>query len=471
MTVRTRFAPSPTGVLHLGSVRTALFCWLYARRHKGQFILRIEDTDRERSTEENVNAILDGMDWLGLEADEGPFYQTHRYERYGEVIDAWLAADKAYLCYCTKVELDALRATQMENGEKTRYNGKCRHGAVPREDVEPVVRFKNPLEGEVLVDDQVRGRVVFQNAELDDLIIRRSDGNPTYNFTVVVDDYDMQISHVIRGDDHLNNTPRQMNMLAALGAEPPVYGHLPMILGPDGAKLSKRHGAVDIRAYREQGFLPEAVLNYLVRLGWSHGDQELFSIEEMTRFFDIADVNQSASTFNPEKLRWINQQHIQQSTPAEVGRQLLPYLVAAGLDPESGPAAELVALGFRERAETLVEMTESARYCFEDFDEIDPKSAKNHLRPVILDPFEAVIKALESLPEWNEDAISRAVQETADKFEINMGKLGQPIRVAVTGGPVSPPINTTLFLIGRRRSLQRLSRALDMIRQRAESAA
>jgi glutamyl-tRNA synthetase len=290
MTIRTRFAPSPTGVLHIGSVRTALFCWLYSRHHRGSFILRIEDTDRQRSTAENVEAILDGMSWLRLEADEGPFFQSERFARYAEVAQQWLDTGRAYRCYCSREELEALRSKQMAAGEKMRYDGRCREGRKPPEGIEPVIRFRNPLDGEVVVDDLVRGRVVFRNAELDDLIIVRSDGAPTYNFTVIVDDSDMRITHVIRGDDHLNNTPRQMNMLAALGASLPAYAHLPMILGPDGAKLSKRHGAVDVREYREQGYLPEALLNYLVRLGWSHGDQEVFGVEEMIRLFDIADV-------------------------------------------------------------------------------------------------------------------------------------------------------------------------------------
>ena len=277
MSIRTRFAPSPTGVLHLGSVRTALYCWLYARHCGGQFILRIEDTDRERSTQEAVDAILEGLAWLGLEADEGPYYQSRRLSRYREVIDQWLAEGHAYHCYCTKDELAKLRQQQMDSGQRVRYNGRCRDRAEPRAGIDPVVRFKNPLDGEVVVNDSVRGRVVFENAQLDDLIIARSDGAPTYNFTVIIDDFDMRITHVIRGDDHLNNTPRQMNMLKTLGAAPPVYAHLPMILGPDGAKLSKRHGAVDIREYQEQGYLPEAMLNYLVRLGWSHGDQEIFT--------------------------------------------------------------------------------------------------------------------------------------------------------------------------------------------------
>ncbi|MDJ0909467.1 MAG: glutamate--tRNA ligase [Woeseiaceae bacterium] len=467
MTVRTRFAPSPTGVLHLGSVRTALFCWLYARHHQGQFVLRIEDTDRERSTPENVEAILDGMAWLGLDADEGPFYQTQRMDRYQEVIADWLDKGLAYHCYCTKEELDEMRAEQMQRGEKTRYDGRWRDRTDAREGVDPVVRFKNPLDGEVVVEDQVRGRVVFQNAELDDLIIARSDGTPTYNFTVIIDDYDMQITHVIRGDDHLNNTPRQMNMLAAMGAEPPIYAHLPMILGPDGAKLSKRHGAVDIRDYREQGYLPEVMLNYLVRLGWSYGDQEVFSVDEMIKLFDIADVNQSASAFNPEKLLWLNQQHIIAAPAERIGKLLAPFLVEAGLDPEAGPPADDVARVFRERAETLSQMAASARYCFEDFDEIDAKAAKKNLRPVILEPLVAAREKLAELEEWSPEAIAEAIAGVAETFEINMGKLGQPIRVAVTGGPVSPPIDTTVWLVGPERTLKRLDTAIEMVRQRA----
>jgi len=470
MIVRTRFAPSPTGVLHLGSVRTALFCWLYARHNDGHFVLRIEDTDRERSTPENVEAITDGMSWLGLNADEGPFFQTDRFDRYQEVIDLWLEAGKAYRCYCSREELDELRAEQMERGVKTRYDGRCRDRTKPREGVSPVVRFKNPIDGEVVVQDLVRGTVVFQNAELDDLIIARSDGTPTYNFSVIVDDYDMQISHVIRGDDHLNNTPRQMNMLAALGAEPPKYAHLPMILGPDGAKLSKRHGAVDIRDYREQGYLPEAMLNYLVRLGWSHGDQEIFSVDEMIEFFDIADVNQSASSFNPEKLLWLNQQHIIAAPPEEIGEALVPYLEKIGLDPENGPAPRDVAEGFRERAETLLAMAEVSRYCYEDFDEFDPKAAKKNLRPVVLEPMRAARDELEGLADWTRENIAKLIEDVAGRYEINMGKLGQPIRVAVTGGPVSPPIDTTVWLVGRERTLRRMDAAIEFIERRAAEA-
>ncbi|HNP37170.1 MAG TPA: glutamate--tRNA ligase [Woeseiaceae bacterium] len=471
MTVRTRFAPSPTGVLHIGSVRTALFCWLYARHCKGDFILRIEDTDRERSTEANVEAILDGLSWLGLDADEGPIFQTHRFDRYLQVADEWLAEGKAYHCYCSKQELEELRAAQMERGEKTRYDGRCRDRTEPKEGVTPVIRFKNPQQGEVLINDLVRGRVVFQNSELDDLIIVRSDGAPTYNFTVVIDDSDMRISHVIRGDDHLNNTPRQMNMLDAMGVAPPVYAHLPMILGPDGAKLSKRHGAVDVRDYREQGYLPEAMLNYMVRLGWSHGDQEVFSIEEMTALFDINDVNQSASSFNPEKLRWLNQQHIIAAPADRLGADLVPFLVAAGLDPANGPESARVAEGFRERAETLAQMADSARYCYEDFTTFDEKAAKKNLRPVILEPMKKVRDELASLGEWNEEAISSIISEVAAGFELNMGKIGQPIRVAVTGGAVSPPIDVTLSLVGQARTVARLDRAIEFIAARGAANA
>jgi len=467
MIVRTRFAPSPTGVLHIGSIRTALFCWLYARHHGGQFILRIEDTDRQRSTEENVEAILDGMAWLGLDADEGPIFQSKRFDRYQEVIDQWLAEGKAYHCYCSKEEIDALRARQMEAGEKTRYDGRCRDRTEPVAGVTPVVRFKNPLDGEVVVHDQVRGKVVFQNQELDDLIIARSNGSPTYNFTVIVDDADMEITHVIRGDDHLNNTPRQLNMLAALGVTPPAYAHLPMILGPDGAKLSKRHGAVDVREYREQGYLPEALLNYLVRLGWSYGDQEIFSVPEMIELFDIASVNQSASAFNPEKLLWLNQQYIINMPVDQLGRELLPYISEVGLDPANGPDPADIAEGFHERAETLLHMAAASRYCYEDFDVIEPNSAKKNLRPVILEPLREARQRLAVLPNWTEEAITETIEQVATSFDIKMGKLGQPVRVAVTGGPVSPPIDVTLWLVGQQRTIARLDHALELIEARA----
>ena len=337
MKLTTRFAPSPTGYLHIGGARTALFSWLYARRHGGDFILRIEDTDRERSTEESVNAILEGMNWLGLEYDQGPFYQTHRFDRYKEVIQKLLDQGDAYYCYCTREELDEMREGQRSRKEKPRYTGLCRSRTEPREGVDPVIRFKNPMDGAVVVDDLVRGKVVFQNSELDDLIIARSDGTPTYNLTVVVDDLDMGLTHVIRGDDHLNNTPRQINILRALGAELPKYAHLPMILGSDGGRLSKRHGAVSVMQYRDEGYLPEALLNYLVRLGWSHGDQEIFSMDEMVSLFEVESVNHSASTFNPEKLLWLNQHYIKSSSPEHIAHHLSWHMGERGIDPTQGP--------------------------------------------------------------------------------------------------------------------------------------
>jgi glutamyl-tRNA synthetase len=469
MSVRTRFAPSPTGVLHIGSVRTALFCWLYARHHGGKFVLRIEDTDRERSTQENIEAILDGMSWLGLDADEGPFYQTERYNRYQEVSEQLLASGNAYYCYCSKERLDKLRQKQTAAGDKTRYDGRCRGREGSQEGVDPVVRFRNPLEGEVVINDQVKGRVVYRNEELDDLIILRSNGTPTYNFSVVVDDWDMEITHVIRGDDHLNNVPRQMNMLEALNVAPPAYAHLPMILGSDGAKLSKRHGAVDIREYRELGYLPEAMINYLVRLGWSYGDQEIFSIEEMIHLFDIANVNASASTFNPEKLRWLNQQYVIATSAAQLGQLLVPFLEKIGIDPADGPAPAEVADGFHERAETLVQMAESSRYCYQDFEEIDAKAAKKFLRPVVLEPLVDVVARFGALSDWTKEQLARAMHDCAEAHEISLGKLGQPIRVAITGGAVSPPIDVTLALVGRKKALQRLDRAIGLIKERAAS--
>jgi glutamyl-tRNA synthetase len=461
MNVRTRFAPSPTGLLHIGGVRTALFCWLYARRHGGIFILRVEDTDRERSTPEAVQVILDGMQWLGLRADEGPFYQTERYPRYREVIRQWLTEGKAYHCYCSKQELEEMRNAQLARKEKPRYDGRCRNGTTPREGVTPVVRFKNPLEGAVVVADAVHGDVVFQNSELDDLIIERSDGNPTYNFCVVVDDHDMKVTHVIRGDDHLNNTPRQMNMLRAMGVEPPVYAHLPMILGPDGTKLSKRHGAVSVLAYREEGYLPEALLNYLARLGWSHGDQEIFSLAEMTALFDIADVNKSASAINPDKLAWINQQHLMRLPPSEVVPELRWQLERLGIAAPDDAKLEAVMLAQRERSKTLKEMAEASRFFFELPASYEEKAARKNLTPETAPVLEQARSALGKLTDWAAPAIHAEIQGLADAGGLGLGKVAQPIRVAVSGGSVSPPIDQTLAILGREETLKRLDRAAE----------
>ncbi|MGH8249524.1 MAG: glutamate--tRNA ligase [Steroidobacteraceae bacterium] len=464
MTVRSRFAPSPTGLLHIGGVRTALFCWLYARRHGGVFILRVEDTDRERSTPEAVQVILDGMQWLGLDADEGPFYQSERYPRYREVIRQWLADGKAYPCYCTKQELEAMRNAQLARKEKPRYDGRCRDRDPPREGAPAVVRFRNPAEGAVVVADAVHGDVVFQNAELDDLIIERSDGNPTYNFCVVVDDFDMKVTHVIRGDDHLNNTPRQMNMLRAMGVEPPVYAHLPMILGPDGAKLSKRHGAVSVLYYKEEGYLPEALLNYLARLGWSHGDQEIFSLAEMRELFDIADVNKSASAINPDKLAWINQQHLMRLPAAQVAPQLRWQLERLGVNPEQGPSLQAVVEAQRERSKTLKEMALASRFFFEAPASYDEKAARKHLGPESRALLMQARAALAALPDWSAPLIHLAIQELAEAGALGLGKVAQPIRVAVSGGGVSPPIDQTLAILGREQTLARLDRAIRYAR-------
>ena len=460
MTVVTRFAPSPTGLLHVGGARTALFCWLYARRMGGKFILRVEDTDRERSTEEAVRVILEGMAWLGLDADEGPYYQTERFDRYRQVIAEMLKAGSAYQCYCTKEELDALREQQIARKEKPRYTGICRERTTPRPGIQPVVRFRNPQSGTTVVEDLVHGPVTFQNAELDDLIIARSDGTPTYNFCVVVDDMDMGVTHVIRGDDHLNNTPRQMNMLRALGMTPPAYAHVPMILGPDGAKLSKRHGAVSVLQYEEDGYLPDALLNYLVRLGWSHGDQEVFTREQMIAAFDIHDVNKAASAFNPEKLLWLNQQHMVRSPPTALIPHLRAQLRRLGTDSDDEQLLEGVIVSQRERAKTLKEMAENSRFFFTDDIRMDPKAVAKHLTADGLASLGKVRLRLAALNDWNAAAINDALNALAAELQVGLGKIAQPVRVAVTGTAVSPPIDATLALLGRERALVRLDAAL-----------
>jgi glutamyl-tRNA synthetase len=452
----TRFAPSPTGMLHIGGVRTALFSWLHARRHGGKFILRIEDTDRERSTDEAVKVILDGLAWLGLDGDEPPIFQTARFDRYKAVIDQMLAAGSAYRCYCTKEELDALRAEQMANKQKPRYDGRWRDRTDSRPGVEPVIRFKNPQSGEVVVDDLVHGKVVFQNAELDDLIIARSDGTPTYNFCVVVDDMDMGITHVIRGDDHLNNTPRQINMLKALGATPLVYAHVPMILGADGAKLSKRHGAVSVLQYQEEGYLPDALLNYLVRLGWSHGDQEVFTREEMVAAFDIADVNKAASAFNPEKLLWLNQQHLMRAEVAAILPHFKWHLQRIGITNIDDAFAVRVILAQRERVKTLREMAERSRYFFEDTITFETAAVTKHLTSEARELLSVLANRFELISDWNAAALHQGLHDLVNERGLGLGKIAQPLRVALTGSTVSPPIDATLELIGRDRVLVRL---------------
>jgi glutamyl-tRNA synthetase len=456
--VVTRFAPSPTGMLHIGGVRTALFSWLYARRMKGQFILRVEDTDLERSTPEAVKVIVEGMAWLGLDHDQGPFYQTQRFDRYKEVIGDMLKAGTAYHCYCSKEELDAMRSAQQLAKEKPRYDGRCRHGKGPgpASGRAPVVRFKNPEDGATVVEDVVHGAVTFQNKELDDLIIARSDGTPTYNFCVVVDDADMGVTHVIRGDDHLNNTPRQMNMLLALGKAPPVYAHVPMILGPDGAKLSKRHGAVSVLEYQDQGYLPEALLNYLVRLGWSHGDQEYFTRDDMIAAFDVRDINKAASALNPEKMLWLNQQHLIRAQPKDVVPHLRWHLARLGVYSQDDALLEGIVLAQRERSKTLKEMAEASRFFFTEEVTIDPKAAEKHLTADARGLLRELTARFEGLPEWNAAALHAALESFAREKALGLGKVAQPLRVAVTGGTISPPIDQTLTLLGETRSLARL---------------
>ncbi len=469
MTKRTRFAPSPTGYLHIGGARTALFSWLYARRHGGQFVLRIEDTDLERSTAESVNAILEGMTWLGLDYDEGPFFQTHRFDRYEKVIQQLLDEGKAYRCYCSKTRLEALREQQMANKQKPRYDGLCIDRQEQPDDQPYVIRFRNPQSGQVVVNDLVRGQIVFENSELDDLIIARSDGSPTYNLTVVVDDLDMKLSHVIRGDDHLNNTPRQINILKALGAEPPLYAHVPMILGADGKRLSKRHGAVSVMQYRDEGYLPEALLNYLVRLGWSHGDEEVFDIEQLIELFDLDAVNRSASTFNPDKLLWLNQHYIKSGSPEHIARHLSWHLGQRDIDPANGPDILDVIRAQQERARTLVEMADNSRIFYQDYEDFDDKAARKNLKLSARDGLARLVERLADC-DWQAEVIHAEIVATAEELDLKLGKVAQPLRVAVTGGGISPPIDVTLELIGRERSLAGMQRALAYIDQREQQA-
>ena len=463
MTVRTRFAPSPTGYLHIGGARTALFSWAYARHHGGQFILRIEDTDVARSTPEAVQAILDGMNWLALSHDEGPFYQMQRMDRYKEVIQEMLAKGLAYPCYMSSAELDALREEQRARGEKPRYDGRWRPAPgktlpTPPADVQPVIRFMNPQEGVVAWDDQVKGRIEFSNQELDDLIIARADGTPTYNFCVVVDDWDMGITHVIRGDDHVNNTPRQINILQALGATPPVYAHLSMILGDDGQKLSKRHGAVSVMQYDEQGFLPEAVINYLARLGWSHGDDEVFSRQQFVEWFNLDHITPSAAQFNTEKLLWLNQHYMKQLPAAELAALVAPRLQAQGIDLTNGPElAEVVAL-YVDRCNTLNVLANAVAFFYQAVSpsaELLAEQITDESRPALT----AFAAALADVA-WETPAIAALIKETVKANGIKMPKLAMPLRAILTGQTQTPSVDAIVKLVGRDVALARLQQAL-----------
>ncbi|AEH32545.1 glutamate--tRNA ligase [Vibrio anguillarum] len=474
MTVKTRFAPSPTGYLHVGGARTALYSWLYAKSQGGEFVLRIEDTDLERSTQEAVDAILEGMTWLGLNWDEGPYFQTKHFDRYNEVVDKLLAEDKAYKCYASKELLDEVRAEQEANKEMPRYDAdhpKIKAVNDAAKEGDPcVIRFRNPKEGSVIFDDQIRGRIEISNSQMDDLIIRRTDGSPTYNFCVVVDDWDMGITHVVRGEDHINNTPRQINIYEALGAPVPVFAHCAMILGDDGAKLSKRHGAVSVMQYRDEGYLPEALNNYLVRLGWSHGDQEIFSREEMIQFFSLNAISKSASAFNTDKLLWLNNHYIKTSEPEYVAKHLEWHFEQQGINKDNGPAlAEIVKL-VGERCNTLVELAAQSRYFFEDFAEFDADAAKKHLRGVAKEPLALALSKLEALSDWTTENLHAVIAQVCEELEIGMGKIGMPLRVAVTGGGQSPSVDAVMQLIGKERVIARINMALAFIAEREANA-
>lgn len=463
MQVRTRFAPSPTGLLHVGGVRTALYSWLYARHHHGKFMLRIEDTDQERSTQASVAAILDGMAWLGLDYDEELVFQSQRYPRYKEIVTQLLNEDKAYRCTCSPERLEALREQQLAAKLKPRYDGHCRERHISENDGPYVVRFRNPTQGMVQFQDQVYGSITVANEELDDLIILRSDGNPTYNFAVVIDDWDMKITHVIRGDDHINNTPRQINLYHALQAPIPIFAHLPMILGEDGKRLSKRHGSVSVLEFKEEGFLPHALLNYLVRLGWSHGDQEIFSISEMIAAFDLNTVSRGVSGFNYDKLLWLNQHYIKQDPPTQTAKSLAEFLVEAGMDMNQGPAVADVVSLLADRAKTLIELRDKSRYFYEDELAYDASAVKTHLTPEALDLLDLLAQRLQDLLEWRRESIHSILKEVVSEQKVGFGLLAQPLRVAVTGSTMSPSIDATLELIGKQRVLERLKKARALI--------
>ncbi len=468
MSVVTRFAPSPTGYLHVGGARTALYSWLYAQRMGGRFVLRIEDTDIERSTQQAIDAILEGMEWLGLSWDEGPYYQTKRFDLYKSHVADLLEKGEAYRCFCSKERLDELRDGQEARGEKRRYDGHCRNLTADQIDISKphTIRFKNPLEGSVVFNDLIRGPIEVSNGELDDLIIARTDGTPTYNFCVVIDDWDMKVSHVVRGEDHINNTPRQINILKALGAPIPEYGHVSMILGDDGKKLSKRHGAVCVMQYRDDGYLPQAVINYLVRLGWSHGDQEVFTLEEMKSLFTLEAVSKSASAFNTEKLNWLNQHYIKTLDPQEVAKHLQWHIEDQGVDISNGPSLVDLIKVQGERVKTLKELVQTSLYFYQEYESFDENAAKKHLRPVAKAPLQMVKEKLSAVENWNAEAIQEAIHASAEALEVGMGKVGMPLRVAVTGSGNSPSLDVTLELIAKEKVIARIDRALEFIAQR-----
>lgn len=461
MTVRTRFAPSPTGMLHIGGARTALFSWLYARHHQGEFLLRIEDTDRERSTDEATQVILDGMKWLGLDWDGEPVFQASRQSEHIIAAEQLIEEGHAYRCYCSKEELDEMREAQRVAGKKPMYDGRCRHRSDRPVDQPFVVRFRSPDEGETVVNDLVLGTVCFPNKELDDLILIRSDGTPTYNLAVVADDAAMGITHVVRGSDHLNNTPRQIQLYEALGLPIPKFAHIPLIHGPDGAKMSKRHGAVAVTEYREQGYLPHAVNNYLARLSWSHGDEEIFSEAALIELFDLAQVGKAAARFDQQKLDWLNGHYLREAAPADLVAEIRRQL---NVDLSNGPDLALVIESLQERSKNLVELAEGARFFYEAPTEYVEKAVKKNFKDATWPLLAAFIEKAETLPEWSGESAHTLIASICEAAEVNMGKLAQPIRILVSGGPVSPPIDLTLELLGKEESLARICRGVEALK-------
>ncbi len=463
-TIVTRFPPSPTGYLHVGGARTALFNWLYARHTRGRFVLRIEDTDKARSTKASVNAIFEALEWLGIDWDDGPYFQSERFDLYTEYIDKLIQSGHAYYCTCSPEKIDAMRKEAMATGGKPKYDGTCREKGLPRS-ADAVVRFKAPLVGSTIIKDVIKGHIEFQNSELDDFVIARSDGSPTYNFVVVVDDITMGINTIIRGDDHVMNTPKQIQLYKALGCELPVYGHVPMVLGPDRTRLSKRHGAMSVTAYRDMGYLPEAVLNYLVRLGWSHGDQEFFHTTELIEKFSLENIGKSAGIFDQEKLQALNGDHIQAMAPNRLYPYLKPFLEKAGYDPGPGDYIEKIIATLNQRSKTLVEMADAAGFYFADEIEYEEKAAKKFLKAGALEPVRLLAEKLTALDDFEEKALEDVFRAVMTETGLKLGKIAQPVRVALTGRTASPGIFEIIEIIGREKVLKRLAKAITFMKK------
>jgi len=464
MTIRTRFAPSPTGMLHIGGARTALFSWLHARHHGGEFLLRVEDTDRERSTEEATRVILDGLAWLGLDWDGDVVYQSRNRDRHAAAVERLLAEDRAYRCYCSKQELDAMREAQRAAGGKPMYDGRCRNRSDHPENTAHVIRFRSPDTGETVVHDLVLGDVRFDNRELDDLILMRSDGTPTYNLAVVVDDADMGITHVIRGSDHLNNTPRQIQLYEALGCSVPDFAHIPLIHGPDGAKMSKRHGAVAVTEYRKAGYLADAMVNYLARLGWSHGDEEVFSRPQLIEFFDVRKVGKAAARFDQARLDWLNAYYLRAAKPEALRREVEERLITRGVSTVKAPDLSHVIAMLQERSRNLNELADSACMFYTIPETYDEKAVKKNFRDATWPLLDDFVGQAEGLEAWDAGIIHALLAEICEAHEVKLGKLAQPVRILVSGGPVSPPIDVTLALLGREESLRRIRRGMERLR-------